>query len=144
MVMHAALVVVGVVILLGLLLLALVLLRVQRLRISGSPIIIRYLPAPAEQGWRHGTLRYDDHELRFYRLLSIRPGPSWVMPRLDTEIVGRRAPRGTEFDIMDAGMHVVRIHAPDGDAEFGFDRDALTAFQAWLESRPSARRERLL
>ncbi|GAA4400343.1 DUF2550 domain-containing protein [Tsukamurella soli] len=142
--MHIALTVCVVVIAVVVLAAVGVLLRVQRLRVTGSPIIIRYLPAAPEQGWRHGTLRYDDHEVRFYRLSSLRIGPSWTVPRWGTEIIGRRAPRGTEFDIMDAGVHVVRIHQPDGDAELAFERDGLTAFQAWLESRPSPRTQRLL
>lgn len=117
-------------------------LRVYRVRSIGSPIIIRYLPAAAEDGWRHGTLRYDDHEVRYYRLSSLRPGPSWTIPRGSTEIIGRRGPRGTEFDIMEPSTFVVRIHTSGGDAELAFERDGLTAFQAWLESRPNPRRQR--
>ncbi|KXP04114.1 DUF2550 domain-containing protein [Tsukamurella pseudospumae] len=121
---------------------AVVVLRLYSLRVAGVPIILRYLPAQDEHGWRHGTLRYDDHELRYYRLSSVRLGPSWTLPRSETEIVGRRAPHGTELDVIDPDMVIVHAVTPDGETELAFARDGLTAFQSWLESRPSPRRQR--
>lgn len=121
---------------------AVVVLRLYSLRVAGVPIILRYLPAAGEQGWRHGTLRYDDHELKYYRLSSVRLGPSWTLPRSETEIVGRRAPHGTELDVIDADMVIVHAVTPGGETELAFARDGLTAFQSWLESRPSPRRQR--
>lgn len=121
---------------------AAVLLRLYSLRAAGVPIILRYLPAPGEQGWRHGTLRYDDHELKYFRLSSVRLGPSWTLPRSETEIVGRRAPHGTELDVIDPDMVIVHAVTPGGETELAFARDGLTAFQSWLESRPSPRRQR--
>lgn len=121
---------------------AVVVLRLYSLRVAGVPIILRYLPAQDEHGWRHGTLRYDDHELKYYRLSSVRLGPSWTLPRNGTEIVGRRAPHGTELDVIDPDMVIVHAVTPSGDTELAFARDGLTAFQSWLESRPSPRRER--
>lgn len=121
---------------------AIVALRFYSLRVAGVPIIIRYLPAQGEHGWRHGTLRYDDHEVKYYRLSSVRLGPSWTLPRSGTEIVGRRAPHGTELDVIDPDMVIVHAVTPDGETELAFARDGLTAFQSWLESRPSPRRQR--
>ncbi|NMD56387.1 MULTISPECIES: DUF2550 domain-containing protein [Tsukamurella] len=121
---------------------AVVALRLYSLRVAGVPIILRYLPAQEEQGWRHGTLRYDDHELKYYRLSSVRLGPSWTLPRSGTEIVGRRAPHGTELDVIDPDMVIVHAVTPGGETELAFARDGLTAFQSWLESRPSPRRQR--
>lgn len=121
---------------------AVVVLRLYSLRVAGVPIILRYLPAQEEQGWRHGTLRYDDHELRYYRLSSVRLGPSWTLPRSETEIVGRRAPQGSELDVIDPDMVIVHAVTPGGETELAFARDGLTAFQSWLESRPSPRRQR--
>lgn len=117
-------------------------LRFYSLRVAGVPIILRYLPAQEEHGWRHGTLRYDDHELKYYRLSSVRLGPSWTLPRSETEIVGRRAPHGTELDVIDPDMVIVHAVTPGGETELAFARDGLTAFQSWLESRPSPRRQR--
>lgn len=119
-----------------------VVLRLYSLRVSGVPIIMRYLPAEPEHGWRHGTLRYDDHELKYYRLASLRLGPSWTLPRGGTEIVGRRSPQGTELDVIDDDMFIVHAVTPDGETELAFARDGLTAFQSWLESRPSSRQQR--
>lgn len=92
--MGVAVFVVAVAVLILLAIGAVVVLRLYSLRVAGVPIILRYLPAQGEQGWRHGTLRYDDHELKYYRLTSVRLGPSWTLPRSGTEIVGRRAPHG--------------------------------------------------
>lgn len=116
--------------------------RVHHLRVTGVPIILRYLPAGDGAGWRHGTLRYDDHEVRFYRLSSVRIGPSWVLPRIGTEIVGRRRAEAGELDLIEPAMTVVHTDSPNGETELAFERDGLTAFQSWLESRPSARRQR--
>ncbi|GAB3133475.1 DUF2550 domain-containing protein [Tsukamurella serpentis] len=120
-----------------------VVLRLYSLRVAGVPIILRYLPAEPEQGWRHGTLRYGDHELRYFRLSSVRLGPSWTIPRAQTEIVGRRSPHGTELDVIDPDMVIVHAVTPHGDTELAFARDGLTAFQSWLESRPDPRRQRV-
>ena len=117
--------------------------RLHGLRVAGVPIILRYLPAADGAGWRHGVLRYGDHEVRFYRLTSVRIGPSWRLPRTGTEIVSRRSAEGTELDVIDPEMFVVHAVSTNGETELAFERDGLTAFQSWLESRPSAHRQHL-
>jgi Protein of unknown function (DUF2550) len=62
------------------------------------------------------------------------------------EIVARRAPRGDEFDIMTDKIVVLELRDTTQDRRSGYelalDHGALTAFQSWLESRPSPRARR--
>lgn len=120
--------------------------RLSQLRSAGSPALFRALPAAADAGWRHGTVHYADGELRFYRLSSLRPGPSQTLVRQRVEITGRRRPEGTEADILD-GMVVLQIRYPgtsgqDCDAELAMSAGGATALQSWLESRRNERSQR--
>jgi hypothetical protein len=62
------------------------------------------------------------------------------------EVVSRRSPRGDEFDIMTEEIIVLELRDTTQDRRAGYeialDRGALTAFQSWLESRPSPRARR--
>ena len=44
--------------------------------------------------------------------------------------------------MIDPDMVIVHAVTPGGETELAFARDGLTAFQSWLESRPSPRRQR--
>ena len=94
-------VIVGVVVA-GLFVAAGVVYRLIEVRRAGTPVLLRSLPADADQGWRHGSVQYGDDALAYYRLSSLRPGPTVSLSRRRIEIVGRRAPVGTELEIMDA------------------------------------------
>ncbi|MGW0038465.1 DUF2550 domain-containing protein [Gordonia sp. NPDC003376] len=117
--------------------------RVAQLRRGGTPVLLRILPAEVDEGWRHGTVHYSDEALRYYRLTSLRPGPSRTLVRRRLDISGRRRPVGTERDILE-GMVILEVHqsAPSGDGrtyEIAFDPGGVTAFQSWVESRRSLR-----
>lgn len=120
--------------------------RVGQLRRGGTPALLRELPAAVDEGWRHGTVHYSDEALRYFRLSSLRPGPSRTLPRRSIEIAGRRRAVGTEQDIL-ADMIILRVHqavgAGDGrDYEIALDAGGVTAFQSWLESRRPSRAQR--
>ncbi|KQR97590.1 hypothetical protein ASG12_14565 [Williamsia sp. Leaf354] len=115
--------------------------RVNRLRNSGTAVLLRPLPAGPDQGWRHGIVRYDDNTMVFYRLSSLRTGPSEVIARQSIETRGRRRPQGTEVDVIDA-MTIVEIGADGADYELAMAPGAITAFQSWVESRPPVRSQR--
>ena len=121
--------------------------RLAQLRRTGnSPVVLRDLPAAVDEGWRHGTVHYTDEALRYYRLSSLRPGPSRTFCRQGIEITGRRRPEGTESEILD-GMVILRLHAvgedaTGGDYELAMAPGVATAFQSWLESRQSDRSQR--
>jgi hypothetical protein len=121
--------------------------RLWKLRqVGGSAAILRDVPAVGGHGWRHGVVRYRGGEAGFYRLSSLRWWPDRRLSRRGIEVVGRRAPRGDEFDIMSAEIVVLELRDTDPDSRRGYeialDRGALTAFTSWLESRPSRRSRR--
>src|SRR4029077_20575455 len=83
--------------------------RLWKLRQGGTAAILRDFPAVGGQGWRHGVIRYHGGEAAFYRLSSLRLWPDRRLSRRGLEIVGRRAPRGDEFDIMTADIAVLEL-----------------------------------
>ncbi|MGC4934654.1 DUF2550 domain-containing protein [Gordonia sp. DT30] len=120
--------------------------RVGQLRRGGTPVLLRTLPGDVDEGWRHGTVHYTDETLRYFRLSSLRPGPSQTLPRRAIEITGRRRAVGSERDILE-GMIILEVHQSLGsgegkDFEIAWDTGGVTAFQSWLESRRSDRSQR--
>lgn len=120
--------------------------RLWKMGQGGTPAILRDIPAVGGHGWRHGVIRYRGDEARFYRLSSVRPWPDRRLARRGLEVTSRRAPRGDEFDIMTDEVVVLELQDLTGGQarsyEMALDRGALTAFLAWLESRPSPRARR--
>lgn len=117
--------------------------RLIMLRRGGTAAILRVLPARGGQGWRHGLIRYDEDRLVFYKLTSLKLGPDSVIKRLGIEIGDRRGPRGDEFDIMTDDISVIEVADKEGEFELALDRNSLTAFLSWVESRPSDRSRRM-
>jgi hypothetical protein len=120
--------------------------RLWKLRQGGTAAILRDTPAVGGHGWRHGVIRYRGGEAVFFRLSSVRWWPDRRLSRRGVEIVARRAPRGDESDIMSSEIVVLELRDTASDRKRGYeialDRGALTAFQSWLESRPSPRSRR--
>ncbi|WP_041452041.1 DUF2550 domain-containing protein [Hoyosella subflava] len=121
---------------------AVFLIRIVELRSGGTSAVVRVLPSPKSEGWRHGVIRYRDESLDFYRLSRLIPGPSVRLNRQTAEIESRRRPDGGELDLMDSSVTIVGVQAGGTHYEFGFERGALTAFLAWIESRPPRRARR--
>jgi hypothetical protein len=120
--------------------------RLWKLRQGGTAAIMRDVPAVGGHGWRHGVIRYRGGDAAFYRLSSVRLWPDRRLNRRGVEIISRRSPRGDEFDIMTEEIIVLELRDTTQDRRWGYevalDRGALTAFQSWLESRPSPRARR--
>jgi len=120
--------------------------RLWKLGQGGTPAILRDVPAVGGHGWRHGVIRYRGDEARFYRLSSVRLWPDRRLTRRGLEVLSRRAPRGDEVDIMTDSVVVLELQDVTGTQSRGYelalDRSALTAFLAWVESRPSPRARR--
>src|ERR1700756_4310813 len=120
--------------------------RLWKLRQGGTAAIMRDIPAVGGHGWRHGVIRYRGGDAAFYRLSSVRLWPDRRLNRRGVEIASRRSPRGDEFDIMTEAIIVLELRDTVQDRRRGYeialDRGALTAFQSWLESRPSPRARR--
>ena len=120
--------------------------RLWKLGQGGTPAILRDCPAVGGHGWRHGVIRYRGDEAHFFRLSSLRLWPDRRLSRRGLEVISRRAPRGDESDLMTAEIVVLELQdtsgAQDRCYEMALDRGALTAFQSWVESRPSPRARR--
>lgn len=120
--------------------------RLWKLGQGGTPAILRDTPAVGGHGWRHGVIRYRGEDARFYRLSSLRLWPDRRLSRRGLEVVGRRSPHGDEFDLMTEATAVLALQDVTGNQARGYeialDRGALTAFQSWVESRPSPRARR--
>jgi len=120
--------------------------RLWNLGQGGTAAMLRDTPAAGGHGWRHGVLRYRGDEAQFYRLSSLRLWPDRRLGRRGLEVIARRPPRGDEFDIMTEETVILELHdstgSPNRGYEMALDRGALTAFQSWVESRPSPRTRR--
>ncbi len=120
--------------------------RLWKLRQGGTAAIMRDLPAIGGHGWRHGVIRYRGGDAAFYRLSSVRLWPDRQLSWRGVDVVSRRPPRGDEFDIMTEETVVLELRDSTHERRTGYevalDRGALTAFQSWLESRPSPRARR--
>ena len=120
--------------------------RLWKLRQGGTAAIMRDIPAVGGHGWRHGVIRYRGGDARFYRLSSVRLWPDRQLNRRGVELIARRPPRGDEFDIMTEAITVLELRDATQERRAGYeialDQGALTAFQSWLESRPSPRARR--
>lgn len=116
--------------------------RINQLRGSGTSALLRELPADDGRAWRHGVVRYDDNAVEYFRLRSLRPGPQRLVLRQAVVTRGRRNPTPAEVDVLGDGMVVLELADRGGAFELALDSGAVTAFQSWLESRPSQRAER--
>lgn len=144
--MSASLIVTDALVVVLLLALALLGYRLWKMRQGGTAAILRDSPAVGGHGWRHGVIRYRGDEARFYRLSSVRLWPDRRLVRRGLDVVGRRAPRGDEFDIMTDETVVLQLLDTSAECSRGYemalDRGALTAFLSWVESKPSPRARR--
>lgn len=112
--------------------------RIAKLRSTGTPVLLRRVPAPDDAGWRHGTIHYSDDALRYFRLSALTLGPSVTLPRQAIEIAARRRPMGTELEIMEGLSVLVLEKGSDGHGggyELALSSGGTTAFQSWVESR---------
>lgn len=116
--------------------------RINALRGSGTSALLRELPADDGRAWRHGVVRYDDNALEYFRLRRVLPGPQRLVLRQSVTVSGRRSPTAAEADVLDGDMVILELADHDGEFELALDSGGVTAFQSWLESRPSQRAER--
>lgn len=129
-------------------------LRWVRMRRSGGVnVALRWDPENAGAGWHLGVGRYMGERFAWYRVWSLRGGPSRVLYRERLRIVERREPVGTESYAVPAGSLVLCCSVATGESaatdrsagtgeslEIAMGPDALTGFMSWLESAPPGRR----
>lgn len=116
--------------------------RVRLMRGGGVDVCLRRRPAAvrdASAGWHFGVGRYQGDELAWYRLTSLRPGPTVVVDRTHLEIVDRRAPAAAETYALPAASSVLRCRGRGMELELAMAPGVLTGFLSWLESTPPGR-----
>jgi hypothetical protein len=117
--------------------------RVRLMRGGGVDVCLRRrplsVPKDASAGWHFGVGRYQGDELAWYRLTSLRPGPSTVLDRMDLTILDRRALADAEVYALPQVDSVLRCRAGGADLEIAMAAGVLTGFLSWLESAPPGR-----
>jgi hypothetical protein len=95
---------------------------------------------PSGKGWVYGVARYSGDRVEWFRVFSYAPRPRRVLLRPAIEVLGRRAPQGSE-ELALLSDAVVLTCAHRGDRlELAMSDDALTGFLAWLEAAPPGQR----
>ena len=100
------------------------------LRTTGS------VPLAVQRGthWRYGIGRYQDGELRFYRVLGWGTRPSRVLRRGNVQVTSRRGPYESELGVLPATAVVVECSVNGEPLAFAIGESAFTGFVSWLES----------
>ena len=118
--------------------------RVRLMRGGGVDVCLRRRPDSAghkdvSAGWHFGVGRYRGDELAWYRLTSLRPGPSTVLDRMELEIVGRRSPAEAEVYAIPQADSVLSCRIGSVTIELAMAPGVLTGFLSWLESATPGR-----
>jgi hypothetical protein len=92
------------------------------------------------RGWVLGQGRYRDNELLLYRSFSPLPGAARRLRRESLRLGDRRAPVGTEPDLLPLDSVIVRCTDGGAQVELALREEALTGLRSWLESIPPATR----
>lgn len=118
-------------------------LRFVLLRSKGTPMLLRTLPAKGSHAWRHGIVRYTPETMEYFKLRSLRPGIDLSFPRLDIVVQDHRELDDVEATFMSEAGQVVIITCGGREYELAFDLHGAMAFNAWVESAPSPRKENI-
>ncbi|GAA4828772.1 DUF2550 domain-containing protein [Saccharopolyspora rosea] len=113
--------------------------RLRDLRVGGIDVALRVAKDARGRGWHLGVAHYRGEEFAWYRALSLRSGPNWVINRRDVEIAQRRTPSLAESYAMPSGATVLDLTGRGPELELAMGSDALTGFLSWLESAPPGR-----
>jgi hypothetical protein len=121
--------------------------RVRLMRGGGVDVCLRRRPArvsrlrsrDATAGWHFGVGRYRGDELAWFRLTSLRPGPTVVVDRTELEIVDRRTPENPEAYVIPQGASVLQCRIRGVDLELAMAPGVLTGFLSWVEAIPPGR-----
>lgn len=106
---------------------------------KGTGVLMRFLPAEEDRGWRHGILVYEENRVRFYKLLKFVDRKAFDLNRDEIHISARRSPTGAELRLMDESTRIVAVTGCDPQVELALSPSAHAALLSWLESRPSKR-----
>jgi len=87
-------------------------------------------------GWALGVATFSGSELRWYRLASLRPGPSERFNRNDGGITGSRPPRPEEVTWIPPDAVIFECTSTHGRQLIALSRNASTGLLSWWESVP--------
>ncbi|MBK0867630.1 MAG: DUF2550 domain-containing protein [Saccharopolyspora sp.] len=111
--------------------------RILQLRAGGIDVALRTRTGEGARGWHLGVAQYRGEEFTWYRVLSLRSGPNWMINRGDVEITARREPSLAESYTLPQASTVLHLTRQNGlELEVAMGADALTGFLSWLESAP--------
>jgi hypothetical protein len=117
--------------------------RVRLMRGGGVDVCLRRRPARLSRdgtaGWHFGVGRYRGDELAWFRLTSLRPGPTVVVDRNELEIVDRRTPVNPEAYVIPQGASVLHCRLNGVELELAMAPGVLTGFLSWVEASPPGR-----
>jgi hypothetical protein len=121
--------------------------RVRLMRGGGVDVCLRRRPAArfrlragdGTAGWHFGVGRYRGDELAWFRLTSLRPGPTVVVDRTELEIVDRRTPSNPEAYVIPSGASVLHCRLRGVELELAMSPGVLTGFLSWVEATPPGR-----
>ena len=121
--------------------------RVRLMRGGGVDVCLRRRPArvsrlrsrDATAGWHFGVGRYRGDELAWFRLTSLRPGPTVVVDRTELEIVDRRIPENAEAYVIPQGASVLLCRIRGVALELAMAPGVLMGFLSWVEAIPPGR-----
>lgn len=116
---------------------ALVVLRRSSLSRTGA-VDLSWRNDPARGGWILGQARYNGDRLELFRSLSPLPVAARRLQRQTLRLGERRAPVGTEPDLLPPGSVIVRCSDAGSDLELAMSEPTLTGLRSWLESAPSS------
>ncbi|HSV67726.1 MAG TPA: DUF2550 domain-containing protein [Mycobacteriales bacterium] len=88
------------------------------------------------RGWVLGLARYSGDDLLWFRVFSFLPRSSRVVSRRVFEIVGRRAPDGSESWAIQPGAVILECRNDGTPVQLAMGEEALTGFLSWLEASP--------
>ncbi|WPF67018.1 MULTISPECIES: DUF2550 domain-containing protein [unclassified Corynebacterium] len=112
------------------------------LRSRGTTVVLRPLPASGTHGWRHGLVRYEGEELRYYKLRSLAPVADVIFDRQALHLASHRDMSAREASFMAEGSRIVVMEHGNEQWEVAVDMRTEMALRAWLESAPDVRQER--
>jgi len=95
---------------------------------------------PGGKGWVYGVARYNNDRVEWFRVFSYAPRPRRVLDRPAIEVLGRRAPQGSEELALLSDAVVLSCAHRGAQLELAMSDDALTGFLAWLEAAPPGQR----
>jgi hypothetical protein len=95
---------------------------------------------PGGKGWVYGVARYSGDRIEWFRVFSYSPRPRRVLLRPAIEVLGRRAPQGSEELALLSDAVVLSCAHRGTRLELAMSDDALTGFLAWLEAAPPGQR----